>query len=420
MKEKMNKKKLIIIVAAVLVVALLVGVGLMLKKKKAAKEVDLTPKPLDPPTSYQVENSSVPALVPREILVTQPLTEEQQAALEAQQAEAEEEEDQEEKAEKKSFKERLKEFKETRAEKKAEKSQKKAEKKAVKEAKKAAKEARKDAEKLEKQVEKLGENVDASIQEQLKEAQDLAAAKQAAYEALIPEPEEEPEEEKTEGEAEESEAIPTVTVSYRYDYLPDLQGTVVDYINSLTSEENGFQIVDETYLPLRRMPNFDVPAGMLRLAKNSGTEGVVIQVDLSWQDSTCLVEVTSCPGVVRELKPVQLLSSTEAVDYVKRINPKLLGLPGESMDDYTVYALDGAVLINNYPSIRLNIYSKVSGGSANEIAGQYYLSADGEHLYRMNPENGEVVELPRREIPRTDILKEDQEKDGETSDKKAG
>lgn len=417
----MNKKKLIIIiVAAVLAVALLAGVGLMLKNKKAKKEVDLTPKPLDPPTSYQVENSSVPALVPREILVTQPLTEEQQAALEEQQAQAAaEEEGQEEKAEKKSFKERLKEFKENRTEKKAEKAQKKAEKKAIKEAKKAAKEARKDAKKLEKQVEKLGENVDASVQEQLKEAQDLAAAKQAAYEALVPEPEEEPEEEKKE-ESEETEEIPTVTVSYRYDYLPDLQGTVVDYINSLTSEANGFKVVDETYLPLRRMPNFDVPAGMLRLAKNSGTEGIVIQVDLSWQDSTCLVEVTSCPGVVRELKPVQLLSSTEAVDYMKRIDPKLLGLPGENMDAYTVYALDGAVLINNYPSIRLNVYTKSAGGMTNEIVGQYYLSADGEHLYRQNDATGEVDELPRKDIPRTDILQKDQENDEETKAEKAG
>lgn len=415
----MKKKKLIIIIAAVLVVGLVAGGALMLKGKKAPKEEVLAPQPLDLPKSYQVENSSVPALVPREILVTHPLTEEQQAALEAQQnGEDQEEQEEQEEAEKKSFKERLKDMKEARAEKKAVKAQKKAEKKALKAAKKAAKEARKDADQLEKQVEKLGENVDASMQEQLAEAQKLAEKKEADYEALIPEPEEEPEKE-AEPE-EEVEEIPTVTVSYRYDYLPDLQGTVVDYINTLTSEENGFQVVDETYLPLRRMPNIHVPAGMLRLAKNSDTAGVVIQVDLSWQDSTCVVDVTSCPGVVRELKPIRLLSSTEAVDYLKRLKPNLLGLPGDNMDDYNVYALDGAVLINNYPCIRLNIYSKVGGGVANEIAGQFYLSADGEHLYRHNAETGSVEEMSRKDIPRTDILDEGSETDGEASEKKTG
>lgn len=390
----MKKKKLIVIIATVLIVALAAGGALMLKGKKGS-EADKPVKPIDPPENYQVENVTIPALTPRKILVTQPLTPEQQAELDAQQAEESEQEETE-----KSFKEKLKEKKQERAAKKAEK-------KKLKEAKKAAKDARKQADQLEKQVEKLGENINASIEEQLKEAQALAEKKEAELAAISPQPKEEEEVPKEEGE---EETIPTVSVIYRYDYLADLQQTVVNYIDQLTDEENGFAIVDETLLPLRRKPNFHVPAGMLLLARNSrGEEGTVDLVELAWQDETCQVTVTHGPGTVRELKPIQLLSSTEAVDYIKRMKPSMLQLDGDSMADYEVYALEGGVLVNNYPCIRLNIYRKTEGKTGNEIMGRYYLSADGEHLYLQNEDTGVVEELPRKEIPRTDILQEPEE-----------
>ena len=386
----MKKKKLIIIIAAALALVLALGGIFLLKGKKPSKKAA---ENLDVPMEYTTGDAKVPAMIPKEIQISMPPTPEQQAAALAEREKKEAEEAEKARLAAMSRKERS-------AEKKAKKAKEKAEKKAEKEREKAEKKARKEAEKELKKAQEAAEEAEAlGIEPDAKTLEILAKAEEAEAEAKA----------LAEKEKEEEELPPTTSVIYRYEFLPDLVETVASYVEFLLTEEQGYAMVDKTLLPVLEVPELRVPAGMLTLAKNCSTPGMVTTVDLAWRGDVCLVTVTCKPGAVRERKPLELMTALEAVDYMKRLEPEFLGLSGESMEAYQVYALDGAVLINNRPCFRIHVYQDVGGEAGKEIVGQYYLSSDGEHLYRQEA-NGDVSSLPREELPHSqDVIQTEEE-----------
>lgn len=185
----------------------------------------------------------------------------------------------------------------------------------------------------------------------------------------------------------------TSTVGIVYTYTLAGGGAAVEtYLQTLTGETEGFQIVDAA-LALADAPDFTAPEGAVSLVKPSTTEGKLLKMDLSWTAQDCVVRVEEVEGTlaVEEIKP---MTAIDAVNFLAKRSPASLGLEGTSMQEYNILYLEGEVLVDRQPCARLRVYRPDVQGGQNIFVGTYLLSADQKHLYRADGENEDAVEIP--------------------------
>lgn len=225
-------------------------------------------------------------------------------------------------------------------------------------------------------------------------------------------------------EPEGVQAIRAKTVTYTYEGLADSGSTASAYVSQLTGAEPRYFVVDETLMKTDR-PDFSTPEGSVFLARaivaeaaedesetedetetEDGPETVqepevsrVVTVAISWSEGVCIVVADEAEGVITDppdpdpVSSLQTMSLLEAVDYLSGLQPAALGLPGSSMDNYEVFALDGAVMVDEKICMRLSIYELDEEGVVSKIAGNYFLSGDGLHLYWLNVDSNTIEEL---------------------------
>lgn len=209
-------------------------------------------------------------------------------------------------------------------------------------------------------------------------------------------------------------------VCYTYTGMSDAGAEAEAYAASL--REASFSVVDPEFVRTDA-PDYTTPEGTVLLARNiekpedASSDGadadpsaspapaeeekdMVLTVELTWSEGTMVVvcdqaegRVTSPPVEVSTATPGASMTMSEAVDYLYTLDPSVLGLDGTSMDTYRIYALDGAVMVNNQPCMRLSIYSREGPDQTNEVAGIYLLSRDGAHLYLLDEAAGTVREI---------------------------
>lgn len=211
-------------------------------------------------------------------------------------------------------------------------------------------------------------------------------------------------------------------ISYTYTGLSNAGAETEAYASSLKAEK--FSVVDAEFVRTDA-PDYTTPEGTVLLARNiakkenpaaASTDGggessappapveeqkdMVLTVELTWSEGTMVVvcdqaegKVTSPPQDQTSMTPGAAMSMSEAVDYLYTLDPSVLGLSGTSMDSYRIYALDGAVMVNNQLCMRLNIYSREGPEQTNEVAGIYLLTRDGTHLYQLDEAAGTVKEV---------------------------
>lgn len=203
--------------------------------------------------------------------------------------------------------------------------------------------------------------------------------------------EEDGEESSAETEAEE-EAVDPKTL-YRYEGLKDPVSLVSAYVAVMSTEDAGFSVVDETLLRIDP-PEEYASSGSLQLARNvpqaeDGSGGGVHSLLLSWEGNRCSVLLDTPDGRVHDPKPETPASSAprRGLSDLESIHPSKLGLPGESMEAYTLIPQEGSFRIAGSISTRVNIY-----GENNQFAGSYFLSTDGK-LYKLDEAANAVVEL---------------------------
>ena len=118
-----------------------------------------------------------------------------------------------------------------------------------------------------------------------------------------------------------------------------------------------------------------------------------------WTEEICTVTADLVDGKVKNPpEPVSPagpmgLSTEQMMDYIQSLSPSVLGLEGTSMEDYDLLIQDGSVLIDGIPCVRINAYRIDSQTGTNEIGGNYFLSLDGSHLYRLDVASNSVEEL---------------------------
>ena len=186
---------------------------------------------------------------------------------------------------------------------------------------------------------------------------------------------------------------------YRYEGLssPGMLASV--YTTLLTAEDVGFSQVDEELTRIKEPEELAVAAGSVHLAKNAPEEGKALSIQMVWTEEICTVtadlvdgRVKSPPEPASPMGPMGL-SAEQMMDYMQSLNPAVLGLEGSTMEGYDLLMQDGSVLIDNIPCVRINAYRIDSEIGTNEIGGNYFLSLDGTHLYRLDVASNSVEEL---------------------------
>jgi hypothetical protein len=188
---------------------------------------------------------------------------------------------------------------------------------------------------------------------------------------------------------------------YTYTNLSSAGEAAEQYVEQLTAEEPPFSLVDATCTPTEKQPDYEAEEGVAYLARNS-TDGESINlITLNWNtDNECKVTVNEVDGQIKEVVAQEEASGSTgmtlpaAVSYFSGLSPEALGLTGESMDDYNIYALDGTVMVDGEPCLHLKVCSNPDPDSkANSISGDYLMSGDEKKIYRLDTANGTVTEL---------------------------
>lgn len=213
----------------------------------------------------------------------------------------------------------------------------------------------------------------------------------------------------TEGaqEAEGAEEAEEVTVTrYTYEGVSDPKGLMAAYAVLMTQEDAGFSAIDAEMVRTD-LPDFegkeateDAPASppvtTVTLARNGDIDNEIVHsLLLEWDEDSCSVTVDTPSGRVRDPKPPASAPQAPGltVEGFKQLNPAVLGLEGSSMEEYNVLVQDGLIMVYGSPCVRISAYSVNQQTGSNEIAGSYFLSADGQHVYRYDTESNSVEEL---------------------------
>ena len=194
----------------------------------------------------------------------------------------------------------------------------------------------------------------------------------------------------------------------RYTYIYELTGfadVMNRYLDLVMASDYGFYITDENYVVIEERPELLDAQGAMILARNAAVpegeepEGSeVFQLVVGWSESSAnlAVRVSKAPGKISFPKKEEEGGSSSVsepssvsmqMEQLRNMSPAHLGLPGSSMDSYTILPVDGFVKVNGLDCRRFNIYDSKNPGS---IAGTYFFSVDQEHIYVLNPSDNQV------------------------------
>ena len=182
----------------------------------------------------------------------------------------------------------------------------------------------------------------------------------------------------------------------RLTYIYELEGaaTIMNrYLDLTLGGEEGFSLVDETYLIQEERPELEDAEGALILARNSVVEGRVFQLVIGWSEASdnLAVRVSTREGQLREpekVEPPKPASVNEQMEKIQSMTPSQLALPGSSMDEYDIYPIEGFVKIDGMDCRRFHIYE---AGDSYSLAGIIFLSGDQQHVYRMDPDDNTII-----------------------------
>ena len=217
-------------------------------------------------------------------------------------------------------------------------------------------------------------------------------------ETADPEKPDEKSDEKSDDEPEKKPEEPSepkipVANAYHYKGLRSAATVASAYTTLLTDSAVGFYPVDSTLQPAK-LPEFDTDAGSVQLVMEAGEEdGFFYSFRVEWSEDVVTLIPEKVEGSLPDPpQPVEMTLS-EATSYMRYRIPSLLGVSTDDAKNYRIYVEDGKVLINGMPCLSFKICRENPQTGGNENSGDYYLSSDQRHIYRLNVETNEVEEV---------------------------
>lgn len=203
---------------------------------------------------------------------------------------------------------------------------------------------------------------------------------------------------KIKGDSSSSDIANRFTYIYELTSFADVMNR---YLDVLMDSEQGFYITDETYLVQEERPELQDEEGAVILARNAtvaeGEDPRIFQLVIGWSKASAnlAVRVSDTEGSIRFPEkekekpndPLEPSSVSTQMEQLRAMSPAHLGLPGDSMENYTIFPVDGFVKVDEQDCRRFNVYEKDNPGS---IAGTYFFSVDQQHIYVLNPTDNTV------------------------------
>lgn len=199
--------------------------------------------------------------------------------------------------------------------------------------------------------------------------------------------------EKSDEEPEEKpEPVIPVANAFHYEGLRSAASVASAYTTLLTDSAVGFYPVDSTLQPAK-LPEFDTDAGSVQLVMKAEEDGFFYSFRVEWsEDGVTLIPEKVEGSLPEPPQPVEMTLS-DATSYMRYRIPSLLGVSADDVQNYRIYVEDGKVIINGTPCLRFKICRENPQTGGNENSGDYYLSSDRRHIYRLNVETNEVEEV---------------------------
>lgn len=141
------------------------------------------------------------------------------------------------------------------------------------------------------------------------------------------------------------------------------------------------------------------------------------RVRIDWTPTSCLITLDKIAGqdFVTSLQDAgTFLSFSGAKAMMSTVTPAEIGLPGESMSEYSLKPGPGFVMVDGKACLTVYVYGKNSVGT-NSLMGTYFISSDCTTLYRQIGDTSDEVE----EIEFPENMPEDLPTEGETAVKTA-
>lgn len=227
---------------------------------------------------------------------------------------------------------------------------------------------------------------------------DSVSNEAAPVETANPEKPDEGSDEKSDEESEEkpeekpAESAPPVANAFHYEGLGNAATVASAYTTLLTDPAVGFYPVDSTLQPAK-LPEFDTDAGSVQLVMKAEEDGFFYSFRVEWSEDVVTLIPEKVEGSLPDPpQPVEMTLS-DATSYMRYRIPSLLGVSADDVKNYRIYVEDGKVLINGTPCLRFKICRENPQTGGNENSGDYYLSSDRRHIYRLNVETNEVEEV---------------------------
>lgn len=241
---------------------------------------------------------------------------------------------------------------------------------------------------------------------------------------------------------------------YRFDYADLANGgeTVGAYVSALLEDPESFSVVDERGLRAS-LPDFSTESGTVFLSRSDAKQGSTLSMRLDWTGKALSIRAWQQPtGVLFRapetptnptalsvppadsedkkdakkgedkiasteenkdtgkealaaetqtaatapdaMNPDNVLSAEKAVSYLEGLPPVLLGLSGNSMQNYLVYYTEGIAKVDNTTCLRLRVYERSETSGTNVFCGTYLLASDASQLFRLDSEAGPPIEIP--------------------------
>lgn len=178
-------------------------------------------------------------------------------------------------------------------------------------------------------------------------------------------------------------------VTRTYTQFPEPKQVVSDYVALMTGEY-GFQVVSDALIP-QSAPSEYLEEGEIYLGRGTEEPGHTVLFELVWSPESCIVVSSLIPADIPE-NAVDVIGVEESLTYMEGLAPAQLGLEGDSMDEYQIYAQDGVVLVNGLRCMQLEVYSQGGEHGGNALAGSYLMSFGGQ-LYRLDRATNEIQRL---------------------------
>ena len=200
------------------------------------------------------------------------------------------------------------------------------------------------------------------------------------------------EEPKEKSEETPAESAPPVANAFHYEGLRSAATVASAYTTLLTDSAVGFYPVDSTLQPAK-LPEFDTDAGSVQLVMKAEEDGFFYSFRVEWSEDVVTLIPEKVEGSLPDPpQPVEMTLS-DATSYMRYRIPSLLGVSADDVKNYRIYVEDGKVLINGTPCLCFKICRENPQTGGNENSGDYYLSSDRRHIYRLNVETNEVEEV---------------------------